>query len=164
MEKGDLERRQADPQGTGGGQAKEREPTGRDGRQQIRLPSQRLGKARTIVNVLTQFCRRFVGRGSTGFCIRGSEGKGRSFVEQDKGPAVPCGIFDFFLNELTAFFSENRSLGAQCALRQKCYPEWLIHTSKLRLSEAAGASEFCRSRPGKISSRLIERDDGPQRI
>jgi hypothetical protein len=30
-------------------------------------------------------------------------GKGRSFVEQDKGPAVRCGIFGGFSNELTAF-------------------------------------------------------------
>jgi len=29
-------------------------------------------------------------------------GKGRSFVEQDKGPAVPCGIFGGLLNELAA--------------------------------------------------------------
>jgi hypothetical protein len=30
-------------------------------------------------------------------------GKGRSFVEQDKGPAVRCGLFAGFSNELTAF-------------------------------------------------------------
>jgi hypothetical protein len=30
-------------------------------------------------------------------------GKGRSFVEQDKGPAVRCGIFGGFSNELAAF-------------------------------------------------------------
>jgi hypothetical protein len=30
-------------------------------------------------------------------------GKGRSFVEQDKGPAVRYGIFGGLLNELTAF-------------------------------------------------------------
>jgi hypothetical protein len=30
-------------------------------------------------------------------------GKGRSFVEQDKGPAVRCGIFGGLLNELAAF-------------------------------------------------------------
>jgi hypothetical protein len=40
--------------------------------------------------------------------IRNSEdalerGKGRSFVEQDKGPAVRCGIFGGLLNELAAF-------------------------------------------------------------
>lgn len=29
-------------------------------------------------------------------------GKGRSFVEQDKGPAVRCGIFGGLLNELAA--------------------------------------------------------------
>ena len=29
--------------------------------------------------------------------------KGRSFVEQDKGPAVRCGIFGGLLNELAAF-------------------------------------------------------------
>ena len=31
------------------------------------------------------------------------QGKGPSFVEQDKGPAVRCGIFGGFSNELTAF-------------------------------------------------------------
>jgi hypothetical protein len=30
-------------------------------------------------------------------------GEGRSFVEQDKGPAVRCGIFGGLLNELAAF-------------------------------------------------------------
>ena len=30
-------------------------------------------------------------------------GEGQSFVEQDKGPAVPCGIFRGLLNELAAF-------------------------------------------------------------
>jgi hypothetical protein len=30
-------------------------------------------------------------------------GKGQSFVVQDKGPAVPCGIFGGFSNELVAF-------------------------------------------------------------
>ena len=30
-------------------------------------------------------------------------GKGRSFVEQDKRPAVRCGIFGGLLNELAAF-------------------------------------------------------------
>jgi hypothetical protein len=36
-------------------------------------------------------------------------GKGRSFVEQDKGPAVPCGIFGGLLNELAAFPLGRRS-------------------------------------------------------
>ena len=30
-------------------------------------------------------------------------GKGRSFVEQGKGPTAPCRICDLFPNELTAF-------------------------------------------------------------
>ena len=30
-------------------------------------------------------------------------GEGQSFVEQDKGPAVRCGIFGGLLNELAAF-------------------------------------------------------------
>jgi hypothetical protein len=36
-------------------------------------------------------------------------GKGGSFVEQDKGPAVRCGIFGGLLNELTAFPPRRRS-------------------------------------------------------
>jgi hypothetical protein len=36
-------------------------------------------------------------------------GKGGSFVEQDKGPAVPYCIFSIFPNELAAFFSSGRS-------------------------------------------------------
>ena len=36
-------------------------------------------------------------------------GKGRSFVEQDKGPAVRHGIFGGFSNELTAFPPRRRS-------------------------------------------------------
>ncbi len=35
-------------------------------------------------------------------------GKGWSFVEQDKGPAVRYGIFAGFLNELTAFLPRRR--------------------------------------------------------
>ncbi len=41
-------------------------------------------------------------------CLRELEGKGRSFVEQDKGPAVRYGIFEVFFNELTAFFRKTR--------------------------------------------------------
>ena len=36
-------------------------------------------------------------------------GKGESFVEQDKGPAVRCGIFGGLLNELGAFPPRRRS-------------------------------------------------------
>ena len=36
-------------------------------------------------------------------------GKGRSFVEQDKGPAVRHGIFGGFSNELAAFSPRRRS-------------------------------------------------------
>ncbi len=36
-------------------------------------------------------------------------GRGREFVEQDKGPAVRHGIFGGFGNELTAFFARRGS-------------------------------------------------------
>jgi len=36
-------------------------------------------------------------------------GEGRSFVEQDKGPAVRCGIFGGLLNELAAFPPKRKS-------------------------------------------------------
>jgi len=36
-------------------------------------------------------------------------GKGRSFVEQDKGPAVRCGVFGRLSNELAAFPLQRRS-------------------------------------------------------
>jgi CoA-transferase family III len=73
------------------------------------------------------------GRAQMAFCIRGLEEKGRSFVEQDKGPAVPCGIFEVFRNELPAFSTENRALGTQGTVQQKSRPQWPVHRSKIVL-------------------------------
>jgi len=66
-----------------------------------------------------RFLRRFAARGSKRFCVRKWEGKGRSFVEQDKGPAVRCGVLGRFSNEPTAFLSENLVVSVQCTARQK---------------------------------------------
>jgi hypothetical protein len=42
--------------------------------------------------------------GGSGGGVVGERERGGWFVEQDKGSAVPHGIFDPFRNELTAFF------------------------------------------------------------
>jgi hypothetical protein len=55
-----------------------------------------------------KFFRRFAARGGLDLEAELERGKARSFVEQDKGPAVRCGIFAGFLNELAAFSPRRR--------------------------------------------------------
>ncbi len=55
------------------------------------------------------FSAAFAARGRVDWRVRLEEGKGRSFVVQDKATAVRYGIFCVFSNELTAFSSWSRS-------------------------------------------------------
>jgi hypothetical protein len=55
------------------------------------------------------FSAAFAARGRVDWRARLEEGKGRSFVVQDKGTAVRYGIFGLFPNELAAFSPRSQS-------------------------------------------------------
>jgi len=61
------------------------------------------------VSIFRNFSAAFAARGAMDWRAELVEGKGRSFVVQDKATAVRYGIFGLFPNERTAFSSWSRS-------------------------------------------------------